>query len=42
MPSVVEGASYAYRICGSNLTERLSFCGKLGPFRVTLVQTRIG
>jgi hypothetical protein len=39
MPSVVEGADSAYRICGANLTERLSFRGKLGHFWVTLVQT---
>jgi CheY-specific phosphatase CheX len=39
MPSVLEGANYASRICGSNLKERMSFRGKLGPFWVTLVQT---
>jgi CheY-specific phosphatase CheX len=39
LPSVVEGADSAYRICGANLKERLSFRGKLGHFWVTLVQT---
>lgn len=38
MPSVLEGADYAYRICGSNETVRFSFCGDAGPLWVTLVQ----
>lgn len=38
MPSVLDGSDYAYKICGRNLTERLSFRGELGPFWVTLVQ----
>jgi chemotaxis protein CheX len=38
MPSVLEGADYGYRVCGSNFKERLSFRGELGPFWITLVQ----
>jgi CheY-specific phosphatase CheX len=38
MPSVLEGPDYAYRICGSNRTERFAFRGEAGPLWVTLVQ----
>jgi len=37
MPSVLEGADYAYKICGSNENSRFSFCGDSGPLWVTLV-----
>jgi chemotaxis protein CheX len=38
MPSVLEGPDYAYKICGSNLSQRFSFRGEGGPLWVTLVQ----
>jgi CheY-specific phosphatase CheX len=38
MPSVLEGAAYAYRICGANQKMRLAFRGDAGPLWVTLVQ----
>jgi chemotaxis protein CheX len=38
MPSVLDGSDYAFKICGANLIDRLSFRGELGPFWVTLVQ----
>jgi CheY-specific phosphatase CheX len=38
MPSVLDGSDYAYKICGDNLKDRLSFRGDLGPLWVTLVQ----
>ena len=38
MPSVLEGADHAYKICGANLKERISFRGPLGPLWLTLVQ----
>lgn len=38
MPSVVQGADYAYRICRSNQIARFSFRGDAGPLWVTLVQ----
>lgn len=38
MPSVLDGADYAYKICGGNLRERISFRGELGPLWLTLVQ----
>jgi len=42
MPSVLEGADYAYRICGSNQVARFSFHGEAGPLWVTLVQVTEG
>jgi chemotaxis protein CheX len=38
MPSVLDGADYAYKICGANQSERISFRGELGPLWLTLVQ----
>jgi len=38
MPSVLDGSDYAYKICGANLIERVSFRGELGPLWVTLVE----
>jgi chemotaxis protein CheX len=38
MPSVLEGADYAYRICGSNELVRFSFCGDAGHLWITLFQ----
>lgn len=38
IPSVLDGADYAYRICGTNRKETTFFRGELGAFRITLVQ----
>lgn len=38
IPSVLDGADYAYRICGANQKETMFFRGELGLFRITLVQ----
>ena len=38
MPSVVEGTDYSVRVCGGNLTDRLSFTGDLGLIWVTLIE----
>jgi CheY-specific phosphatase CheX len=38
MPSVLEDPDYAYKICGSNLSQRFSFRGEAGPLWITLVQ----
>jgi len=37
MPSVVDGSSYNVRVCGGELTERLSFQCEEGTFWVTVV-----
>jgi hypothetical protein len=39
MPSVVEGANYSVRVCGSNRNNRMAFDSPDGPFWVTLVET---
>jgi chemotaxis protein CheX len=39
MPSVVEGAKYSVRVCGSNRNNRMAFDSPDGPFWVTLVET---
>lgn len=39
LPSVVKGKNYAWRICGSNRRETLTFGSCEGKFCVTLVQT---
>jgi chemotaxis protein CheX len=38
IPSVLNGADYAFKLCGTNRNERTCFRGELGLFRVTLVQ----
>jgi chemotaxis protein CheX len=38
IPSVLDGADYAYRICGANRKLTTTFRGELGLFRITLVQ----
>jgi chemotaxis protein CheX len=38
IPSVLNGADYAYRICGTNRKEKTFLRGELGPFQITLVQ----
>jgi len=38
IPSVVEGASYSVRVCGTNRNDRMAFQGMDGVFWVTLVE----
>lgn len=39
MPTVVDGSSYAMRICGSDVCERLSFACEAGRFWITALET---
>ena len=40
MPSVVDGSDYCLRICGAEVSERLTFRCAEGPFWVTVLTTR--